>query len=125
MFQKLTDQVPWPHNSYAVAYLDNAVFYSWIWEDYLKHVTDILQSLKVAGLTVNPTKCHQGKNKMTCLNDSLGKSKVQLFVDKVQVLLMCPMPTAKKQGHHFVGLAGYYRTFFSAFALISPIYGFP
>lgn len=54
MFHQLIDQVLRLHDSYAVAYLDDSIIYSRTWENHLKQVTAILQSLKAAVLMENP-----------------------------------------------------------------------
>ncbi|XP_067392466.1 autoimmune regulator [Emydura macquarii macquarii] len=59
-FQRLMDGLLGPHVHYAVAYLDNVVVYSRHWEDHLNEVARVLSTLREAGITTNPRKCHIG-----------------------------------------------------------------
>ncbi|KAK3528271.1 hypothetical protein QTP86_028687, partial [Hemibagrus guttatus] len=45
----------WP---YAAPYLDNVVIHFSNWSDHLHHLGEVIVSLRKAGLTVNPKKCH-------------------------------------------------------------------
>ena len=60
-FQQLIDNVLKGHESYSAAYLDDIIIYSGNWEDHIKHVAAVLQSLQEAGQTVKRSKCQFGK----------------------------------------------------------------
>ena len=55
-FQALMQRVLADQRQWATAYMDDVVVYSRTWEDHLQHIGSVLEALKVAGLTANPTK---------------------------------------------------------------------
>ena len=59
-FQELMQQVLADHSSFATAYMDDVVIFSSTWTDHLQHVDRVLQTLRSAGLTANPSKCKWG-----------------------------------------------------------------
>lgn len=115
-FQRLADQILQSHSQYAATYLDDvAGIYSRNWQDHLKHVMAMLQSLQEAGLTANPAECHLGKDETTCLGYTLGKGTVRPLVNKVQALQTCHAPSLRKQVHQFLGLAWFLLLIYSGF----------
>ncbi|CAM4646939.1 unnamed protein product [Caretta caretta] len=79
-FQWLMNQILQSHDQYAADYINNIVIYSASWED---HLTNILQALKKAGLTVNPANCHFWAKGGDLLGEHSGGGKLQPLVDKV------------------------------------------
>lgn len=59
-FQRLMDQLLWPHKQYVAIYIDDIVKYSTNWEEHLRHLTAVLQALGETGFTAKPSKCHLG-----------------------------------------------------------------
>ena len=55
MQRVLAEQRAW-----ATAYMDDVVVYSSTWEQHLEHIGSVLQALRKAGLTANPSKCRWG-----------------------------------------------------------------
>ncbi|KAJ8391284.1 hypothetical protein AAFF_G00090710 [Aldrovandia affinis] len=60
MFQRLMDHVLRFHREYAATYLDDVVIHDWSWDENLEQVCQVIQALRQAGLTANPSKCHVG-----------------------------------------------------------------
>nr|XP_042705994.1 uncharacterized protein LOC122173677 [Chrysemys picta bellii] len=118
-FQHLMNKVLQPHDQYAAAYIDDIVVYSLDWESHLHHLAEVLQALRVAGLTANPAKCHLGQEEVTYLGYTVGGGKLMPLISKVQALKDVPVPKTKKQVRRFLGLAGYYRCFVPDFASIA------
>ena len=98
-FQRLMDRVLFPHAAYAAAYLDDVIIHSNTWAERVRQVAAVLESLRQAGLTANPSS-----------------------VDKTAAIAACPRPKTKKEVRWFLGLAGYYWRFIPDFAeLTSPL----
>ena len=60
IFQQMMQEVLHDTLTYATAYMDDVIIYSRTWEDHLRHITNVLDRLQKARLTVNPTKCVWG-----------------------------------------------------------------
>ena len=103
-----------PHAAFAAAYLDDVIVHSDSWAQHLRHVVAVLESLRQAGLTLRAEVWYLGYH--------LGRGQVRPLVDKTTAIATCPRPKTKKEVRRFLGLAGYYRRFISAFAeLTSPL----
>ena len=55
-FQRLMDQVLRGLDHFTATYLDNVVVVSESWEEHIKHLREVMQQLKYAGLTVQQKK---------------------------------------------------------------------
>ena len=80
---------------YAGAYLDDVIIFSRTWEDHMVHVQDILQRLKGAGLTMNPSKCSFAQSQVEYLGFVIGGGSVRPQVGKVSALTDTPVPRTK------------------------------
>ncbi|KAL2083734.1 hypothetical protein ACEWY4_021507 [Coilia grayii] len=82
-FQRLMDQVLRGAESYAAAYIDDVVVYSTSWADHLKHLADVFQRIKAAGLVVNASKCQLARPEVCYLGYILGGGTIKPQVSKV------------------------------------------
>ena len=57
VFQELMVRVLDSCREFARPYIDDIIVFSADWFEHLEHLKKVLQSLKEAGLTANPTKC--------------------------------------------------------------------
>lgn len=103
-FQRLMDQVLHPHQEYAAAYLDVIAIHGSDWEVHLHQVSSVLQALREAGLTANPTKCRLGLRDAEYLGYTIGRGCVKPQGKKVEAIQDWPRPLTKKQVRTFVGL---------------------
>lgn len=94
------------------------------WEDHLFHLSDFLQRIHQAGLTVSPNKCSLVKKEVKYLCYILGDGVIKLQVGKVDAILNSPVPKTKRQVRSFPGLVGWYQHFvpeFSSAAVITDL----
>lgn len=85
-FQHLMDKLLRPHAEYASAYIDDIVIFSKDWEDHLRKVVAVLQSLKEASLTANPEKCFVGLNEAKYLGYVVGGGKIRPQISKIEAI---------------------------------------
>ena len=52
--------------------MDNLVIFSDSWEEHRRHVREVLQTLREAGLTANPNKCQCGGEQLEFLDHLVG-----------------------------------------------------
>ena len=119
IFQRMMDQILQNSSDYAAAYLDDVVVHSTTWEDHIRHLRDVLQKLREAGLTVKPKKCQFALHSCSYLGHVVGNGEVHPEDSKIQGVLNFSTPTTKKQVRSFLGLTGYYRKFIADFATLS------
>ncbi|XP_077964207.1 uncharacterized protein LOC144411428 [Gasterosteus aculeatus] len=118
-FQRMMDQVLRPHREYAAAYLDDVVIHSPDWTTHVGHLKAVLGSLRRAGLTANPKKCHLGLEEAEYLGYTIGRGSVRPQSRKVEAIATWPKPATKRQVKTFLGLVGYYQCFIPHFATIA------
>ena len=106
-FQRMMDRLLAECTGYAAAYLNDVVIYSTDWQEHIRHITDVLQRLRKAGLTIRPKKCQFG----SYLKHVVGNGEVRPEESKPQAVRDFPTPTTKKRVRAFLGLTGYYRKF--------------
>ncbi|KAM8939633.1 isocitrate dehydrogenase [NAD] subunit beta, mitochondrial [Pelodytes ibericus] len=115
-FQRLMNKLLRPHSGYASEYLDDVVIYSQDWASHLEKVEAVLNSIRKAGLTANPSKCSIGYMEAKYLGYTVGRGLVKPQMTKVEAIENWPRPLRKKQVKAFLGLVGYYRRFIPHFA---------
>ena len=115
-FQRLMDKLLRPHTEYAAAYLDDVIIHSPDWESHLDKVQAVLDTLRRAGLTANPSKCALGLAEARYLGYLVGRGLVKPQMNKIGAIQSWPRPLRKKQVRAFLGIVGYYRRFIPHFA---------
>ena len=113
-FQRMMDRLLNGAYSYAAAYLDDLVIYSETWGEHKKHLRDILERLRAAGVTAKPPKCQFAMAERTYLGHIVGNGKIQPEPDKIRAVETFPQPVTKK--HAGEGISGYYRKFIPDYA---------
>lgn len=109
-FQRLMDTVLQPLAHCALVHIDDIVIYSQSWEEHLKHLRPVLDAL------INWDKSWLGRSRVVYLGLRIGKGKVSILKDKVDVFSMAPHPVTKKALQHFLGLTDDYWWFILQFS---------
>jgi hypothetical protein len=103
-------------------YIDDIVIHSRTFEDHLRHLKDVFEVLREAGLYLSPKKCHLAYHSVTFLGrvvNSLGLSTIRERAEAIQSL---SFPTTLQQLESFIGSANYNRTHIPHYAsLIAPL----
>uniref|UniRef100_K7EYV5 ribonuclease H n=1 Tax=Pelodiscus sinensis TaxID=13735 RepID=K7EYV5_PELSI len=118
-FQRLVDQLLRGMENCALAYIDDICVFSQSWEDHVAHVSQVLDRLREAGLTVKAGKCKVGMAEVSYLGHKVGSGCLKPEPAKVEAIRDWPVPQTKKQVQAFIGMAGYYRRFVPNFSSIA------
>ena len=81
---------------FARPYMDYVVIYSESWEAHKVHVRKVLQFLRKAGLTANPSKCCWGGVHMEFLGHRVGNGTMMIPDKRAEAILKYSKPTTKR-----------------------------
>jgi hypothetical protein len=103
-------------------YIDDIVIHSRTYDDHIRHLKDVFEGLREAGLYLSPKKCHLGYHSVTLLGrmvNSLGLSTLRERAEAIQSLTF---PSTLRQLESFIGSANYNRSHIPRYAsLIAPL----
>lgn len=101
------------HWSICLIYLEDIIVYSANFTQHLKHLREVFERFRSAGLKLKPSKCHLACASVTFYIRSPSVKKIKTW----------PIPTSATQVRAFLGLCLYYRSFFKNFAhTAEPLY---
>jgi len=119
-FQRLMDCVlaglQW---SSCLVYIDDVIIIGRSFEEHLHHLQQVLDRLKLAGLKIQPSKCHFLQHKVNFLGHVVSNEGVLPDLSKTSKVKEWPTPTSVQEVQRFLGLANYYRRFVRNFASIA------
>ena len=122
-FQRLMDRILQGLHGFAVAYLDDILFHSSMWEEHLEHLIIVFDKLREAGLTVKETKCTFGEATCVYLGYVVGSRTVKPMQGKVSAIREFSRPRTKREVRSFLGLCGYYRNINNFLTVATPLSG--
>ena len=117
--QRIMDIVLKGAHVYADKLQDDVIVWS---NDFSKHkqdLTDVLNRLRHAGLTLNVNKCHLASNQIKIFGFQVNNGLITPDPEKVQAVSDWPTPKTKKELKSFLGLAGFFRGHIANFAEIA------
>jgi hypothetical protein len=117
--QRLIDKVLRGAQEYTGAYLDDVAVFSETWELHLKHLADVLQRFREAGLVANMTKCQFVRPHVKYLGFIIGGGQIRPDGDKVASVEAFARPVTKTGVRAFLGLTGYYRRFIPDYSKVA------
>ena len=103
------------------AFIDDIIIFSEGWYDHLKHIKNVLESLRKAHLSAKPSKCRFAFLQIEFLAHIVGNGDVRPTQEKIEAIQKIPIPETKKQVRSFIGMIGFYRRFISHFANTSAV----
>jgi hypothetical protein len=104
---------------YANAFLDDVVVYSKSWEEHVVHLADVLDRLKRAGLTVNPSKVQLGAASVKFLGHIVEPGSVSPDPSIVTAIEGFQPPGDVRGLQRFLGLVGFFRDYVPSFSAIA------
>jgi hypothetical protein len=119
-FMRLMDDVLRPFtNSFVVVYLDYILFFNITWEENMRHIQQVLSTLRQHKLYANLETCSFGMNRVQYLGYIVDDHGVHVDPAKIQVISDWPTPTTLTELCSFLGLANFYRWFVLGFSHIA------
>ena len=118
-FQRLVNRVLAGLESFTGSFLDDIIIFSSSWSDHIRHIQQVFDRIRSAGLTIKKSKCVFATAEVDFLGHRVGLGKVEPRRQTVQALLDFPRPNNQKQLRSYLGLAGYYRKFIPHFAQLA------
>jgi hypothetical protein len=96
--QELINNVLRAHlDIFVIAYLNNILIYSQNKKEHKKHVQTVLTLLQQHDLLVDPDKCSWHQEEVEFLGCIVGKNRVRMSEDKIQVVKDWPTPRTVKE----------------------------
>jgi hypothetical protein len=108
-FQRLMDKILQTYiGKFVVVYLDDLTIYSDTFENHLKHLSTIFDTLQQANLKINLNKCQFFLSEIKFLGHTISDEGIMPDEEKVVKVKNFTQPTNLRQLRGFLGLASYY-----------------
>jgi hypothetical protein len=119
-FQSLMNEVLRPFlRRFVLVFFNDILIYNTTWNEHLRHVAAVLNTLRVNTLFVKRSKCIFGANSIAYLGHVISSNGVTMDPEKVNAVTTWPQPHSVKGLRGFLRLAGYYRKFIHNFGIIA------
>lgn len=100
-------------------FVDDVLIHSPSFRQHLETLRIVLERLRSYNLTIKPSKCMIGHEKVPFLGHVIGGGQYGCQSDKIAKVKNAPRPQNKTQVKSFLGLIGYYRDYIPNFAVIA------
>ena len=100
----------------CLAYLDDIIVFDPTVEAHIDNVEKVLKALKVAGLTIKPSKCEWGRSEIRFLGHVVNSEGLKTQPKVTKKVQEFGRPHDKQTVRSFLGLCNYYRNFIPDFA---------
>ena len=103
-------------------YFDNIYIHTKTFADHLVHLRNLLERLRLHGLTAGPPKCHFAYPQIERLGFMIGNDTLSMIPSRIEAISKLPPPQNKKQLRSLLGTVSFYRKFIPDMAtLTSPL----
>lgn len=103
----------------ALVYLDDIIIFSKDFQTHLVNLKAIFNRLREANLTLKPSKCSFGQEKIRYLGHLVSKDGIEPLPDKCKAVEEFPRPKKVKDVRSFLGLTSYYRRHIKDYAKVA------
>jgi len=83
---------------------------------HVKHLMDVLNRLRAAGLTANESKCKFATNNIIIFGHAVIDGRIYPDEQKTATIAAWPVPQTKTQLRSFIGLTNYFRAYIEHYA---------
>jgi hypothetical protein len=106
-------------DDFVIVYLDDILVFSGTWDEHVRHVKQVLDTLQREKLYVKLSKCEFGKIALVYLGHIVGGGQLKIDPSKVDVIVNWPEPKSVTKVQSFLGAVQYWRRFIPNFSFIS------
>ena len=96
---------------FVFTYIDDILISSSNAEEHRKHIKIVLSRLCDYVISINPSKCELGVEKIEFLGFTIDKSGITSSTNKTKSITEIPSPTSVKQLERYLGILNYYHRF--------------
>ncbi|MBW0499671.1 hypothetical protein O181_039386 [Austropuccinia psidii MF-1] len=104
-----------------VVYIDEIIIYSDTWEDHVQYVDRVLSKCTCINLEISLKKCNLCQQELLALGHKVWGISLAIDQNKVEAVLLKPVPKNIKEMKSFLGLDIYYINHIRNFAHIASI----
>jgi hypothetical protein len=106
-------------NEFFIVYLDDILLFSGTWDEHVRHVKQVLDTLQRKTLYVKMSKCEFGKTALVYLGHIVGGGQLKIDPSKVDVIVKWLEPKSVTKIQSFLGAVQYWRRFIPNFSFIT------
>jgi hypothetical protein len=106
-------------DDFMIVYLDDILVFSGTWDEHVRNVKKVLDTLQREKLYVKISKCEFGKTALVYLGHIVGGGRLKIDSSKIDVIVNWPEPKSVTELRKFLGAVQYWRRFISSFSFIA------
>jgi hypothetical protein len=106
-------------DDFVIVYLDDILVFSGTWDEHVRHVKQVLDTLQRENLYVKLSKCEFGKTTLVYLGHIVGEGQLKIDPSKIDVILNWPEIKSVTKVQKFLGVIQYWRRFIPNFFFIA------
>ena len=111
------------HGGYTANLLDDILVYSDTFEDHMRHLKAVLDTIHKANFYLNLSKCKFFQKRVLYLGNVVGNGERAPDPDKVKALLEHPEPTTATELRAFLGIGNYLSVYLKDWSKLTSSYG--
>jgi hypothetical protein len=106
-------------DDFVIVYLDDILIFSGNWDEHVRHVKQVLDTLKRENLHVKFSKCEFGKTSLAYLGHIVGGGQLKIDPSKIDVIVNWPEPKSLTKVRRFLSAFQSWRRFISNLSFIA------
>jgi hypothetical protein len=106
-------------DDFVIVYLDDILVFKGTWDEHVKHVKQVLDTLQREKLYVKMSKCEFCKTALVYLGHIVGGGQLKIDPSKIEVIVKWPEPKSVTEIRSFLGAVQYWRRFIPKFSFIA------
>ena len=100
-------------------YIDDVLVYTDYWQEHIASLRALFYRIRDAKLAIKPAKCYLGYYSVSFLGHVIKHGNLHTRQETIDKIVNAPVPKTIKQVRAFLGLSGYYRSFFPKYAEVA------
>jgi hypothetical protein len=119
-FMHVMNEVSMPFlDNFVILYLDDILVFRETWDEHVRHVKKVLDTLQREKLYVKMYKCEFGKTALVYLGHIVGGGQLKIDPSKIDVIVNWPEPKSVTKVQSFLGAVQYWRRIIPNFSFIT------